>query len=400
MITASPYVREEERLEELASYNILDSLEEEDYDNLTALASHICGTSISLISLLDDKRQWFKSHHGLGATETNKDFAFCAHAINQSETIFEIPDARIDERFANNPLVTSDPNIVFYAGVPLIGDNNLPLGTLCVIDPKPQVLTEIQKKSLKSLGQQVMNLIKLRKRNLQLSETISALEETNHNLDRFAMIAAHDLKSPLNNILALTDLFKMQYNSSLDSEGKNLLEMIGSSSAKLKRLIDGLLTYSKSDLLVKEQKTSVDLKCLINEIISLLDGASSVSVQITTDLKKVNVNRTVLYHVLLNLLSNAIKYNRNPKPQIVVKASESDKHYHFSVKDNGPGVPSDSHAKMFELFSILESSDTSGMTGTGVGLAMVKKLIETSQGQIEVDSTIGVGSTFSFTLLK
>lgn len=159
MITPKKHNNEEERLRDLESYSIIDSLPESDYDNLTRIASQICNTPISLVSLLDDKRQWFKSHHGLEISQTPKDYAFCAHAINDSNNIFIVEDARKDERFHDNPLVTGDPNIVFYAGVPLISENGYPLGTLCVIDNKPKTLTKDQILSLDALSKQAMNLL-------------------------------------------------------------------------------------------------------------------------------------------------------------------------------------------------------------------------------------------------
>ena len=108
---------EKKRLQDLNEYLILDSFSEDDYDNIVNLASLICEVPIALISFVDEKRQWFKSHKGLTVSETPREYSFCAHAINKPSEIFIVPDARKDERFINNPLVTSDPNIVFYAGI-------------------------------------------------------------------------------------------------------------------------------------------------------------------------------------------------------------------------------------------------------------------------------------------
>jgi GAF domain-containing protein len=211
MKISEKHKHESERLKLLESYSILDTLPEIDYDNITAIASEICNTPISLVSLIDSKRQWFKSHHGLNVSETTKDYAFCAHAIIDPNDIFIIQDARKDERFFDNPLVTGEPNVIFYAGVPLVGENNLPIGTLCVIDNKPKLLSQTQIHALKALANQVMNLLELRKTKARLEQALEDVEQINQELESFAFIAAHDLKSPLNNISSITNLFLDSY---------------------------------------------------------------------------------------------------------------------------------------------------------------------------------------------
>ncbi|MFT4850802.1 MAG: hypothetical protein ACI83B_003362, partial [Sediminicola sp.] len=154
---------ESQRLEALKAYNILDTDLDESFDGITKLASQISGMPICLISLLDETRQWFKSHHGLDATETPRELSFCGHAINNQTEFMIVPNAQKDERFFDNPLVTGDPNVIFYGGAPLISTQGFPLGTLCVIDHKPNSLNPEQISALKLLSNQVIQLLELHK---------------------------------------------------------------------------------------------------------------------------------------------------------------------------------------------------------------------------------------------
>src|SRR6266404_2063947 len=164
---------EAERLRTLRSYKILDTKPEERFDELTQLAALICDAPISLISLIDTDRQWFKSRFGLDMQESPRAQAFCTHAIMQPE-MFVVPDAAQDERFAHNPFVTGDPHIRFYAGAPLATRDGHLLGTLCVIDRQPHTLTKEQKTALEILARHVIANIELRSDLQELKDALAA----------------------------------------------------------------------------------------------------------------------------------------------------------------------------------------------------------------------------------
>lgn len=181
----APQVPENERkrLKVLWQYDVLDTVPEEVFDDLTELAAQICEAPIALISLVDEDRQWFKSKVGLTVSETSRDLSFCAHAIRQ-DGLFIIPDATLDARFAQNKFVVSDPKIRFYAGAPLITPDGHALGTLCVIDQVARELRPEQLQALRVLSRLVMTQLELRRHSSELASAQKAREATRDELNR------------------------------------------------------------------------------------------------------------------------------------------------------------------------------------------------------------------------
>ncbi len=390
---------EDKRLEALKEYSILDTMPEDEYNDITRLASIICGTPISLISLVDDRRQWFKSHHGLDATETPKDVAFCAHAINSPNDAFVIPDSREDERFHDNPLVTEDPHVVFYAGIPLVDPDGYALGTLCVIDNKPRKISEEQIAALNALSNQVMKLFELRKTAISLQTHIFELEAQNMGLREFAHTAAHDIKSPLSSIVMYSELLQYDYKDKLDEEANEFIDTISRAGKKLTGLIDGILRYSKDSSLLSKNREDLKIKDLIEGIVLLLkrDEEVKISMSVPEGLIWFS-NKIALERILINIVTNSIKYNDKPETKIDIEVIETEDSLKFSICDNGPGIEEADQERIFKLFETTKNIDKRGEHGFGIGLATVKSLVEGLSGKITVESKLGNGVCFRFSI--
>jgi GAF domain-containing protein len=180
---------EVKRIQVLWQYEVLDTVPEAVFDELTSLAALICGAPIALISLVDEDRQWFKSKFGVSLNETSRDVSMCAHAILQGD-LFIVPDATRDRRFKDNPLVVSSPKIRFYAGAPLITSSGHALGTLCVIDQVPRNLTADQQTALRLLARHVMTLLELRRQARELSRRRDIREKSGRKFTAMPAVIA------------------------------------------------------------------------------------------------------------------------------------------------------------------------------------------------------------------
>lgn len=391
---------EQERLTALQEYNIMDTLPEEALDHITRLASEICQAPIALISLVDQNRQWFKSRRGMEKSEMPRDIAFCAHAILTPQKVLIVPDSREDERFANTPLVTAPPHVVFYTGVPLVNPEGFPLGTLCVMDTIPRELSANQIEALQTLANQTVALFELRKKNTHLHQTQVLLETKNRELEQFARIVSHDLKVPLNNIILSAELLKKEYHDKLEVDGVELLEYLTLSSHKLRELVDGILAYCRGDNLVHANHEEIDLLPFLRSIAALLNIQPNCTIHYPNKAYTLHTNKIALEQLFINLISNSIKYNDKEHIVITIDFAQNNTHYSFSVTDNGRGIHPEDQSKIFDLFANLGHEDRYGKQGTGIGLSTVKKLVEKQGGTIRVISELGKGSTFHFTIAK
>ena len=387
MIPAKPHINEEDRLAELLKFEVLDSEDERCFDELTELASTICNTPISLISLIDSHRQWFKSRVGLDATETPKDMAFCAHAILQEE-VFEIPNALEDERFADNPLVTGSPDIRFYAGKPLVTSCGLPIGTLCVIDKKPNLLSAEQKKALDILAKQVISQLELRLHTRKM-------QRMNKEREQFYGVLAHDLKSPFNGVLGLSRILANNIEK-LDKDKIQLYSKeILDSSVRIYQILDEILQWTEFCMTTGKPKISkFSIKESIDNSIDLLSESIkakglNLDIQLGSSLEAKG-NSALFKTVIRNLISNAIKYSPQ-RGSIYIFAETKEQNMHISIRDEGNGIPQSIRETLFKQ-SISSTEGTLGEAGHGLGLHLSYDLMLMQGGHIWLDENYHHGT--------
>lgn len=389
---------EAERLQALKEYEILDTISEEEYNNITKIAAQICNVPASLITFLDKDRQWFKSHLGIDIDGTAREFSFCNYTIMDSENVLVVPDLRNDERFAHNPLVAGDPHAVFYAGAPLVTPDGYVLGSICVLDGKVNDLNEGQQEALKALAQQVVTKLELRKKIKELKNTQKKLKLANKNLKDFAHTVSHDMKTPLANILLVSRSFKSRYQDCYDSEGNEFLELIDNSAKGLLVFIDEVLARSKKMTSNTSLAKKTDSYAVINKVIDLVAPPADIEIKVAGDFPKVPINKTALQQVFQNLITNAIKYNDKEKGIITITSKTDNLFHYFYVSDNGVGIEKKYLKKIFKERQTLDVTDRYGNKGTGIGLATVKNIIETNGGKITVVSEKNIGTDFKIVI--
>lgn len=386
---------ETERMELIHQLDILDTTAEEAYDGITSIASLICNTPIATITIVDQNRQWNKSSVGIDSKEAPRIYSFCAHAITGNE-ILEIPDSHEDERFKDNPLVTGNPYVRFYAGAPLELKDGLRVGTLCVIDNNPNKLNKQQLNALLFLSLQVTKLLELR---LKVKE-IETLRENDANIVK---MLTHELRNPLTSIsgyLMIPSLGREKYH---DDNYDILIAKCMKNVDRMLTIVNEFLNYShwKDDLWTLH-KSENDINKCIRESAALTKGyiekcKVSLELRLNENIPKANFDYNSILNVLENLISNAAKYSHEGE-KIIISSDFISNSIKIQVQDFGQGIPEAARNKVFKPFALFNQENRMGIKSSGLGLSIAKKIIEKHGGELNFQSVENEGTVFYFTL--
>ena len=433
-------IQSPERLQALYETNLLDSPPEDAFDRLTAIACSLLGAPVSLVSLVDKDRQFFKSQQGLlepasTERETPLSHSFCKHIIATNEPLI-VNDARAHPIVCDNPAI-QDLGVEAYLGIPLSTPDGSPIGSFCVIDHQPRTWSARDIEILSELADIVMKEIALR-HHLRESEVVQArlrereatlqslneklearvaertanltranrvLEQRNRELQDFAYVASHDLQEPLRKIQAFSNLLQDEYEGKLDENGTLYLDRMSRAAARMSRLINDLLVYSRISTHTHPFE-QVSLGTVVNHILADVEqDAEKTEARFDVErLPTLEANGSQIYQLLHSLIDNALKFRKPgvpPRIHIAAQMDPPDGPAHeqcceIQVTDNGIGIDEKYLDRIFTPFQRLHGR--SAYEGTGMGLALCRRIAERHNGTITVRSTPGEGSTFIVTL--
>jgi signal transduction histidine kinase len=382
---------ETERLQELYSFELLDTAYDQEFDEIVKLASQICNKPITTLTLIDSAKQWIKAKVGIDVTETDRETAFCSHTILQNE-VFEIPDTQLDPRFENHPMVTSGPNVRFYAGVPLHTNNGYNIGSLCVIDSVPGKLTKEQGFALQVLAKQAMKIMEFRVTNKQLQHSLAVQ-------NRIISIVAHDVRNPMASLKSILELKEQDIITTEEAD-----EMLAISSKQLGatiEMVNNLVDWGKLQMKYKKPlKETIPLHSTIENVIATAEIAFSLKnntfINQVPESLVVTCDNQLVQFLLRNLITNANKFTENGS--IAVGAQVADDKFSITVVDTGVGMMETTVANLFNTHKNFAMPGTKDELGSGLGLVLMKEYLDNIGGQITIKSTEGIGTSVTLEL--
>jgi signal transduction histidine kinase len=384
---------ETDRIAALYDLDVLDTPQEQDYDDIVALASSVCGVPMSLVSLVDTDRQWFKAKVGTDDVETSRDISFCAHAI-LGRDLLVVPDARDDRRFNDMPSVATDPGIRFYAGAPLTTSDGFALGTLCVVDAEPRKLTLDQLRALRALARQVTAQLELRRYATTLATTTARLQELERRKDDLTALVGGELRAPLRLLNEYVDQLGETGIHDL-ARATDLGRAAGAHVRGIKDLLEHLLSLADvgrapNGLRMRE----VDLTRLTQRAVEAVRPiAASKQIWILNQAggpaMPVIADPVRLEQVLMHLLFAAVKYTPTGGRVRVGTEEESGPAVHLDDLDLGDG----GRPELFPHLYYGAISAPPEIPQADRGLAVAKRILDAHHATVALSDRPGDGTS-------
>ncbi|MEV6343044.1 GAF domain-containing sensor histidine kinase [Actinoplanes sp. NPDC051851] len=389
---------EAERLAALRGYEILDTPAESDFDDIAVLAAQLCDKPTAMVSLVDAERQWFKARVGTDICEGHRADSFCTIAMHELD-VMQVPDAHLDPRFAASPMVTGEPHIRFYAGAPLVTPVGQRLGTLCVVDRVPGVLTQPQKDGLRALARHVVTQLELRKYARDMHALNQRLRDAERIKDEFIARVNHELRTPLSSIHGYLEMLG---DPDLGPDAReNFLARVRRNSDRLLSLVDDMLLAAQVS--TENQyfdRTPADLV----ELVHAAAGANrpiaeAKGLTLTTAIDgpvHADIDRRRIGQALDRLILNAVKFTESG--HVTVSAVRRGDRAILEVTDTGIGISPADQERVLEPFRRAADAERAEVQGLGLGLTIVKAIAEGHDGRVSIVSVSGQGSTVGIEL--
>lgn len=400
----SAELHEQQRLAVLIAANLLDTSAEETFDRFTRLASAILKTPVALVSLVDRHRQFFKSSVGLPepwatSRETPLSHSFCQHVVSSNQTL-AVADARTHPLLRDN-LAIADLGVIAYLGIPLTTAEGYTLGSYCAIDTVPHEWSDEDVEILRDLAGLAIEKIELR---LLANQLPDYLQLSNLEVFRAEMVQMliHDLRNPLTSLIGGLDLIPRV--GTLNALQQRCLFLARQGGTTLTEMIDNILDTSKSQtdrikLKLAEISPTQIMHIACQQMLALAEKSEVRLVYGVSEIPSLIADSEKLRRVMVNLVSNAIQ-NTPPGGEIFVSAQEIDAQtIQFTVKDTGRGIPAEAFNRIFQKFvRVPPEQGVGSANGTGLGLSFSQMVVEAHGGKIWVESELGHGTSFHFTL--
>ncbi len=402
----APSATEARRQRALERMQALDTAPEPAFDELTWLAAKLCGTPMGLVTLLSTERQWVKARYGVEVPQTERGHAFCNYTVEQSD-VLEVHDARSDERFVRNPLVTGPFGLRFYAGAPLLMSEGVAIGALCVLDREPRVLSPDQRRGLLLLSRQVVTQLELRRHLLEEAQMRTRMQKQLHHSDRLASIGelaaglAHELGTPLAVVIGRA---RMLATGTGDPDAvASIAKTITEQGERMSAILKQLLEFARRR---EPRKATHDLRTVLQQGLLLLEGlarkrSAALVLEPRDEPLLGSFDPTQLAQVINNLVMNAVQSMPNGGVvtlscgELTCAPPGSDaapsRHLWLCVSDQGEGMTPEQRARIFEPFFTTKETGE----GTGLGLPVSAGIVKDHQGWFDVVSERGHGSKFT-----